>query len=258
MNKFIIAALVSAVFSGQALAGFEIVDDGFAAGDADVKGHAGVKPVKAAVKKAVVESTVPLVFYIGEPSANPKKISGFGNDVTSDVALRQIVSFPGWHATREKGLDLSQKVSWKGGARWPEVVASIMEQSGHVAEINWTKRTIYVGSAQVTPGAKLAFAGKTVAEKESDDTETGNGAVEGESSWQIKVADRTARNTMLRWTKAAGWQLQWLLESDYEIKAEAEIVGSFEDALRRFSKNIGLEVTMYRGNKVVVVRERSN
>lgn len=75
--------------------------------------------------------------------------------------------------------------------------------------------------------------------------------------WEASPSDRTVRAVIERWSEKAGWQkVYWYPDSDYEISAKLKLEGTFEDAIRTIIKSLDLEATVYRGNKVIVIKER--
>jgi len=81
------------------------------------------------------------------------------------------------------------------------------------------------------------------------------------AEWVV-MAGSTFKDTLTGWTASIGWSLVWDLPGDYAIRASAAFPGSFEDAVILLSDaiydhNPDFQVTIYRGNRVVHVRESS-
>gem|GEM_PF-1809683 len=54
---------------------------------------------------------------------------------------------------------------------------------------------------------------------------------ESASEWTVELADHTFRQTLLRWTRIANWQLVWEVERDFAIDAQVTLNGNFLQAL---------------------------
>lgn len=74
--------------------------------------------------------------------------------------------------------------------------------------------------------------------------------------WTINTSDGTLRNALVRLATAAGWQLSWELESDIAISATAQVEGNFEGLIAAVAEATGVQFRIYRGNRVVVARDR--
>lgn len=74
-----------------------------------------------------------------------------------------------------------------------------------------------------TPRARLTL--KKTPESPIDDAE------EPKGDWQVLLDDRTFYQTMLRWTRLAGWQLVWEVERDFAIDAQVSLHGTFLEVL---------------------------
>lgn len=66
--------------------------------------------------------------------------------------------------------------------------------------------------------------------KARPESPTGDTA-EASAEWQVLLADRTFYQTMLRWTRHAGWQLVWEAERDFAIDAQVSLHGTFLQVL---------------------------
>lgn len=56
---------------------------------------------------------------------------------------------------------------------------------------------------------------------------------EAPSEWTVELSDQTFRQTLLRWTRVANWQLVWEVERDFAIDAQVTLNGNFLDALNQ-------------------------
>lgn len=54
---------------------------------------------------------------------------------------------------------------------------------------------------------------------------------EPSAEWQVLLTDRTFYQTMLRWTRVAGWQLVWEAKRDFAIDAQVSLHGTFLEVL---------------------------
>lgn len=70
----------------------------------------------------------------------------------------------------------------------------------------------------------------SLTQKTSPESPTGN-ASEPSGEWQVLLSDVTFYQTMLRWTRLAGWQLVWEAERDFAIDAQVTLQGTFLEVL---------------------------
>lgn len=56
---------------------------------------------------------------------------------------------------------------------------------------------------------------------------------EASSEWTVELTDRSFRQTLLRWTRIANWQLVWEVERDFAIDAQVTLNGNFLEALNQ-------------------------
>ncbi|UXH80278.1 toxin co-regulated pilus biosynthesis Q family protein [Roseateles amylovorans] len=54
---------------------------------------------------------------------------------------------------------------------------------------------------------------------------------ESSGEWTVELADQTFRQTLLRWTRIAGWQLVWEADRDFAIDAQVTLQGNFTQVL---------------------------
>lgn len=53
------------------------------------------------------------------------------------------------------------------------------------------------------------------------------------TEWTVELSDRTFRQTLLRWTRIANWQLVWEVDRDFAIDAQVTLNGNFLEALNQ-------------------------
>lgn len=78
----------------------------------------------------------------------------------------------------------------------------------------------------------------------------------------VALSGSTFKETLAGWASSTGWSVVWDLPVDYTIRASASFGGDFEQAVLSLSDaiydhNPSFLVTLYRGNRVVHVREAS-
>lgn len=56
---------------------------------------------------------------------------------------------------------------------------------------------------------------------------------EAPTEWTVELSDRTFRQTLLRWTRIANWQLVWEVDRDFAIDAQVTLNGNFLEALNQ-------------------------
>lgn len=74
------------------------------------------------------------------------------------------------------------------------------------------------------------------------------------------LSGSTFRDTLTGWATTEGWSVIWDLPVDYMIRASATFSGTFEEAVLSISDAIydhhpEFLITVYRGNRVIHVRE---
>lgn len=94
----------------------------------------------------------------------------------------------------------------------------------------------------------------------------GNGDMKNASGAQsdgwVVMPNTTLKSTLESWSQEEGWQVIWDNPVDYRIRASVVLYGGFEEAVGRLvdavhQTNPSLSVTLYRGNKVIHVEERT-
>jgi hypothetical protein len=78
-------------------------------------------------------------------------------------------------------------------------------------------------------------------------------------TWSVTVADRSVRTLLERWAKTAGYQMSWEIPVDLELNANANMTGSFEDALTAVLASLKnseypIETIIYDNNVVRMVK----
>ncbi len=61
---------------------------------------------------------------------------------------------------------------------------------------------------------------------------------ESASEWTVELADQTFRQTLLRWTRVAGWQLVWEADRDFAIDAQVTLQGNFTQVLEEAMRSL--------------------
>lgn len=137
-------------------------------------------------------------------------------------------------------VNRAQPVSWSGGRSWPLVLGEVIAQMpGVTATIDWSNSTITLGALK--PGGNTGPASERVAAR-----------------WEVRAADLTLRQTLMRWAKDAGWQVSWEVKYDFPVQLEAVFGGTFENAIEQFTASLRnsefpLLGCLYEGNRVVRV-----
>ena len=79
--------------------------------------------------------------------------------------------------------------------------------------------------------------------------------------WAV-LEGSSLKTTLEGWASAAGWTLIWDNPVDYRLRASATFSGGFEEAVGRlvdsiYQHNPEINVHLYRGNRVLHVREQT-
>ena len=140
-------------------------------------------------------------------------VRGMGRDQPLSEAIGQIV--PKGYAVRSVGVDayMNTPINWKGGRQWTDVLSDAARSVPDVLfEVDVAAKAVTLRSkadVRVVPVQQAAVS----------------------AVWEARADDRTFKAMIIRWAKAAGWQVYWELGVDYPILATASINGSFEDAV---------------------------
>lgn len=78
-------------------------------------------------------------------------------------------------------------------------------------------------------------------------------------TWSVTIADRSVRTLLERWAKTASYQMSWEIPVDLELNANANMTGSFEDALTALLASLKnseypIEAIIYDNNVVRMVK----
>jgi hypothetical protein len=78
------------------------------------------------------------------------------------------------------------------------------------------------------------------------------------SSWSLEPKDKSLRNALAKWCRAANWQLVWHVKADFPITNLWHISGTFEHAINEVLKasqhtETPLLATMHDSNKVLEI-----
>ena len=121
-----------------------------------------------------------------------------------------------------------------------------------------TKKMIMCGVAMLMLGVSTLPAQRAFAD--------GGGVVSGLTvnrggSWAV-IKGAYLKATLEGWTREAGWDLIWDSSIDYQLGASAAFHEDFESAVTHLIDTIYIDnpeivATLYRGNKVLRIEERS-
>lgn len=76
------------------------------------------------------------------------------------------------------------------------------------------------------------------------------------ASWSMQIGDGLVRQTLARWASVAGWQFEWDVPYDFPVTLEADIRGTFEDAVEAVMKSLltserPVQAIMYAENRTL-------
>lgn len=186
--------------------------------------------------KEIATPLRPRVQEIGRRPAHIYEPRGRGTQIAlSDVMLAITPQFVVDYADVSRTVP----VSWAGGKGWPDVLSDVVTQMpGATATIDWSNSTVTFGLPKLASGAPQ-FAAERIAAR-----------------WDVRAADLTLRQTLMRWAKDAGWQVSWEVKYDFPVQLEAVFAGTFENAIEQFtaslrSSEFPLLGCLYEGNRVV-------
>lgn len=214
VKKFVV--FVISLIPVTVLAGFQVVEEPVKpAASAPGSGSVATPPPKSAGGLQLVALS-----YIGEPDGDIAVLNGFGRDLKLLDAIKQIAP-AGWQAFLKEDVaaraDKIQGVSWKGGRRWTEVLDIVANDQQLAVEVDWTRKSIYVGDRKIVarePAAEAATA----------------------QVWAVETGD-SLRDKLRTWAKLSGWGLVWDYvdaagNSDFEAGAADTYHGDFRTAVR--------------------------
>lgn len=88
------------------------------------------------------------VEHAGEPESKPKAVTTFGVDAPVKAAFKAVIP-DGWQVMLHPAAKLAPRASWSGGQSWVDALGNLAKQSGLVAKVDWTKRTIFLRTPAV-------------------------------------------------------------------------------------------------------------
>lgn len=181
------------------------------------------------------------VFFEGREPAIKSAVRGMGRDITMRDALMQII--PSQYQIYNDGVSMDSLVTWAGDKDWTKPLHDVVRQAGISAVVNWEERSITLTNAVSDAMARRA------------------GVPQG--SWSILRADAFLSKTLVRWGKAAGWQVSWDASNDFPVTVEANFSGSFEDAVTHVVNAISgtdypIKATFHSNNVVQITRYTGN
>lgn len=256
MHKLKLAALMSAAgisfaCATSAYAGFvnEAATESKQAPPAAAAPDVTAKPLpeSPAVPQAV--ATGRKVTQVGLRPANVFSPRGKGVDIALADVLPVIV--PRDYRLDIGSVNAQEAVSWIGGDTWDNVLATALTPVyGVEATINWDQKVVTLRNvAQRTNGVQQtnvvnAATVRSIAPQ----------AVP--MRWQVRFADVTLRQTLIRWAKDAGWQVSWDISNDFPVQMEGSFSGTFEDAVTQFAASLSgsdfpIMACLYDGNQAV-------
>lgn len=130
-----------------------------------------------------------------------KTVSGMARSIPLSDALAMVVPKDYQIVYRISRESQRLSVSWRGGARWTDILKEIMKEAKAYAFVDTQSKRVTISA---NPDNDL---------------------------WDIYLEDRTVRIAVTRWTKLAGWQLIWDVGRDFDIEATATIQGDFKSAV---------------------------
>lgn len=169
------------------------------------------------------------------------------------------------------------KVSGKG--TWQQLLAQAAGTGSVVVDVDLPGRRVQIrelapvaatpaasSSATLAPAAPVASVAPVAAVKPASAgaaSSAGNAVVsvvtKPVQTWSVTVADRSVRTLLERWAKTAGYQMSWEIPVDLELNANANMTGSFEDALTAVLASLKnseypIEAIIYDNNVVRMVK----
>lgn len=239
MVKKLFISLVTLI-PATVLAGFQVIEDA----DKPAVSVTGGRSVLAAaqpVKNPSGLQLVSLTYIGGEPDADIPVITGFGRDLKLMDAIKQIAP-AGWQVFLKEDLATrSEKVNWKGGRRWTEVLDILANEQNLAVEVEWKKKHLYVGERRSKVPAGAAKTANTT------------------THWKIQSGEKMSE-AFARWAMAANWQMIWEAP-DLVAQANISLEGSFENAVGKIVDALnrngsGLQAKFYASNSVLRIVEK--
>lgn len=186
-------------------------------------------------------------------------LEGFGRDIPLDLALRQIIPADRSYSLVD-GVSPDIVVSWQGGRPWPEILEEMLASRG----LDYRERDgqIVIFPSNAKAGQPLALTSRPAADAPADQASTGSAANEpvGEGEWRIEKG-QWLYQTLSSWAEKAGWTVEWNMPRDFLLAHGAVFQGDFVSVAREILSHYAdadppLEAHFYRGNRVLLVKER--
>lgn len=289
-NIFGVVALLFAAYATPSLAGFEIVDEPTA--DKPVAAIVSGETSIFSATPAVTSVNATRVVHVGK--VTPASITGLVEAGQGNVneALR-LLTPKDWQGYKRGAPDLTKAVKWSGNQSWSEALNEALGQTNLMVELDWTKKkasvfslpekikvaepekSITVDKIAAAVAEQKAVKAKALVVKTPVVVEVKSPVLEVKApvvvvkpavivppvvlqTWEIKSGE-TLRTALNRWMVKLNWQpVVWEVQNDFELKAAATFTGDIDDALRKVADSAGINILMYKGNHVCVVREGSN
>lgn len=252
--KFLNVAVAMVVMGSvaPAFAGFEIVDE---APVASAPAAAGGKTIISSNESSLFGvdkdmASISHVVMVGKPDPNAMIVLPGQSDVAS--ALRTLTP-KGWSGYQRGNPDLTKIVKWNGDQDWAAAIGDALSTTNLMVEIDWNKQRIAI--FPVPDKAFFSTGTSTKIVKKDDKADVVKAAPT--YRWEIKPGE-TLRVAITRWMASIGWQTVWEVQNDFELKAGAVFTSDIETTLRKVAESVGVNISMFKGNKVTVVREGSN
>lgn len=166
-------------------------------------------PATSSVARDVPPAPAMPVMPAAAPALDMTPVQGFGKDLPLAIALRQVA--PANYAYRfDQGVSPGQKVSWKGGKPWPQVLSDMLaasnlqvvivgnvisvQRSGTVSEATPAPQEANTAVAPEAPQAKpeAVTAKENLPEEKTAEKTTAKGAPAKETSSDDLPVPRTA------------------------------------------------------------------
>lgn len=194
---------------------------------------AAVKIVESEAEASAESRGAPSVATrVIETGERPSVLPGvkLGAEQPLKEALRKIAP-KGWKGF-SRDADVTKLVSWDTATSWVDALKQVLEESGHMATVDWEKKRLLIAKAPKVESRKPApVPTATVSTTERPATPT---KPEVPTAWDVSAADGDLESLLTRWAKVAKWQISWEMPNKrYPITFTAMLPGSFEDAARQ-------------------------
>lgn len=112
-------------------------------------------------------------------------------------------------------------VDWFGAPSWLDTLTTVMQATGNQALVAWDQKVVQI--RRVPAAATNASHGAQAAPEEK--------------RWAITKEDTyLLRDSLARWARLAGWQLNSSVTWDFPVQATGEFEGDFETAVESLMK----------------------